>query len=154
MTEEEIILECSVTSPRMQFFNISANKIYKQMMRGKKRGPLYTILRIDNPVNRNVLSLGENQTTIQFINMRMLESSGLFFGFLFEIPDICEINIKLDRMTIIKKRLVEYTNVELRYQDNFLNIFSAPQGAILMTTSAIKLFDPNIVREQRMSKGD
>lgn len=152
--EDNVILQASIVTPRNTFFDLSNNKQFKQAMRGKKKGGNLLTFRTANPVSREELNFSATTTPLQFITMRILESSKIFFGYLFEIPDFCELDIKPDRVSICRKRLAEYANVTLRYQDNFLNVFSSPQGALLLTTSKIKLFDPNIIREQRMSKGD
>lgn len=152
--EDKVILQTSLFTPRNTFFSLSNNKQFKQAMRGKKKGGNLLTFRTSNPVSRENLNFSTTVTQVQFVSMRFLESSKNFFGYLFEIPDFCEIDIRPDRVALYRKRLTTYANVMLRYQDNFLNIFSSAQGAVLLTTSSLKLFDLNIIREQRMSKGN
>ncbi len=151
-----VALDAIMYAPKMTFINISESKLFKKRVRGKARNsPLFVGLRTEDPDLKKDSRISPRAAVLQFMNMRLVESSGVFFGFLFEVPQGCQITTKTDSVSIIKKRINEYLHVNLRYQDSYVNVFCAPQGAVLLTlNNSIKLFDPNIVREIRMSRGN
>lgn len=152
MAAIDVALKALTTAPTMQFQNLNTTPLFKTT-RFPRNGVVYLGLKVSKPVSDDSFFLRPS-VQIQFASMQLVEAKGLFFGFLFTLPFDCEIGVFRNRATIVKRRVDDYTNVEARYQDSFLNVFSAPQGALLLTTNRIELFDTNIVRERRISRGD
>lgn len=141
---QDALLVTASMAPLREFVLLSEKplvKTYKNMPL-TACSVLYSI-----PASKALMSTAlDSDKVFDFVSVKMIMSSGLFCGYLIEFPAKFN-HIVLPTYLMVMKAKPPYSKVEMDYQDSNLNVFTAPQGAVLFTHNGTKYFDPNLIRD-------
>lgn len=134
-------------APTLNLVQISNRPFFLEKVGKKRKGPLLLGIRCVEDVMLEALSSAPDPVKFDFVTMRVVKSGGLFFGYLFEMPENVTSFIQPGRAHFIRTQKEKYNKLSLVFKDEFVNVFIAPQGAALITRTITEHFDPQLIRE-------
>ena len=140
-------------APRGRLVAISQTPFFIKHTGKRRKGPLFVGIKCEDAVASDNLTLGDTPTKFDFLTMTLVRSHGIFTGYLFELPDgLLTYSVTPNHAHFVRTQREHYSHIDMVFRDTHINVFTAPQGAAMITLADLKLFDSQLIREVKNPK--